>query len=135
MEREHGLPIEMTLVRLVNIPDDVAKKLTNPKSCDDAIKMAENLGGAPQKFTALEYELSSDIRSRVVGLPTLTWSPVQDDSVLLVCGTKKTSEYGKLDEVIKQNAVYKQAMFMADQQLKQLRRKAVIVINDDRYKL
>jgi len=26
-------------------------------------------------------------------------------------------------------------MFMADQQLKQLRRKAVVVINDDRYKL
>jgi len=31
--------------------------------------------------------------------------------------------------------MYKQAMFLADQQLKQLRRKAVVVINDDRYKL
>mgnify|MGYP003319288502 CR=1 FL=1 len=44
-------------------------------------------------------------------------------------------EYKNLDEMIKQNASYKQAMFMADQQLKQLRRKAVIVINDERYKL
>ena len=48
---------------------------------------------------------------------------------------KKTEEYKNLDDVIKQNATYKQAMFLADQQLKQLRRKAVIVINDDRYKL
>lgn len=135
LAKEHGLPIEMTLVRLVDIPADIATKLTKPKSCDDAIKMAEDLGGAPQKFTALQYELSEDIRERVVTLPNLTWSPVVDRSVLLVCSTKKTDEYGKLDDVIKQNAMYKQAMFIADQQLKQLRRKAVIVINDDRYKL
>lgn len=133
--RENGLPVEMTIVRLVDIPADVAAKLTTPKSCDDAVTMAENLGGVPQKFTALQYELSSDIRARVATLPTLTWSPVVDRSVLLVCSTKKTKEYGKLDEMIKQNATYKQAMFIADQQLKQLRRKAVIVINDDRYKL
>lgn len=133
--RENGLPVEMTIVRLIDIPADVATKLTRPKSCDDAVQMAENLGGAPQKFTALQYELSSDIRARVVTLPTLTWSPVVDRSVLLVCSTKKTKEYGKLDEMIKQNATYKQAMFIADQQLKQLRRKAVVVINDDRYKL
>ena len=53
----------------------------------------------------------------------------------LVCSSKKTSEYGDLDKVIKQNAMYRQAMFIADQQLKQLRRKAVVVINDSRYKL
>jgi hypothetical protein len=65
----------------------------------------------------------------------MTWSNRVDGSVLLVCQTKKTDEYKNLDEIIKQNATYKQAMFMADQQLKQLRRKAVIVINDNRYKL
>lgn len=135
LEREHGLPIEMTIVRLVDIPSDIAKKLTKPKNCDDAVNMAEKLGGIPQKFTAKEYELSVDIRERIAGLEKLTWSKHQDDSVLLVCSTKKTKEYGKLDDIIKQNAVYKQAMFIADQQLKQLRRKAVIVINDDRYKL
>ena len=135
LARDQGLPIEMTIVRLVDIPADVANKLTKPKNCDDAMKMAENLGGYPQKFTAAQYELSEDIRNRVVGLPNLTWSSRVDDSVLLVCSTKKTSEYGKLDEIIKQNAQYKQAMFIADQQLKQLRRKAVVVINDDRYKL
>lgn len=135
LAREHGLPIEMTIVRLTDIPADVAKKLTKPKNCDDAVKMAEKLGGVPQKFTAMQYELSADIRERVATLPTLTWSSRQDDSVLLVCSAKKTSEYGKLDNVIKQNAMYKRAMFMADQQLKQLRRKAVVVINDDRYKL
>ncbi len=133
--REQGLPIEMTIVRLVDIPEDVAKKLTPPKSCDDAIKMAEDLGGAPQTFTALQYELSADIRNRVATLPNLVWSPRADDSVLLVCKSQKTAEYGKLDELIKQNTEFKQAMFIADQQLKQLRRKAVIVINDDRYKL
>lgn len=135
LEREHGLPIEMTLVRLIDIPESVAQKLTKPKSCDDAIEMAEKLGGVPQKFSAVEYELATDIRNRVAGLPLLTWSKHMDDSVLLVCKTKKTKEYGKLDEIIKQNATYKQAMFIADQQLKQLRRKAVVVINDDRYKL
>ncbi len=135
LAKEHGLPIEMTIIRLVDVPAEVATKLTKPKNCDDAIKIAEDLGGAPQKFTALQYELSADIRERVVNLPKLTWSPVVDKSVLLVCSSKKTSEYGKLDDIIKQNAMYKQAMFVADQQLKQLRRKAVIVINDDRYKL
>ena len=135
LAREHGLPIEMTIVRLTDIPVDIAKKLSKPKSCDAAIEMAENLGGIPQKFTALQYELSPDIRDRVATLPRLTWSSVVDDSVLLVCDTKKTDEYKNLDEIIKQNTTYKQAMFLADQQLKQLRRKAVIVINDERYKI
>lgn len=135
LAREHGLPIEMTIVRLVDIPEDVAKKLTKPKNCDDAMEIASKLGGAPQKFTAAQYELSADIRERVATLPKLTWSPRADNSVLLVCDTKKTKEYGDLDKIIKQNAMFKQAMFIADQQLKQLRRKAVIVINDDRYKL
>lgn len=130
-----GLPIEMTIVRLTDIPADVAAKLTKPKNCDDAVKMAENLGGYPQKFVAAQYELAADIRDRVVDLPLLTWSSRADDSVLLVCSTKKTDEYGKLDDIIKQNTLYKQAMFTAEQQLKQLRRKAVVVINDDRYKL
>jgi hypothetical protein len=99
------------------------------------MEIAENFGGVPQKFTALQYELSADIRERVAGLPLLTWSTIQDNNVLLVCSTKKTDEYKGLDEVIKQNTMYKQAMFLADQQLKQLRRNAVIVINDNRYKL
>ena len=133
--RERGLPIEMTLVRLIDIPENVAKKLTKPKNCDAAIKMAEDLGGAPQKFTALQYELSTDVRNRIAELPLLTWSPVKDKSVLLVCNERKTDEYKNLDEIIKQNAVYRKAAFAADQQLKQLRRKAVIIINDNRYKL
>ena len=133
--RDQGLPIEMTIVRLIDIPADVAAKLTKPTSCDDAMQMARDLGGAPQKFTALQYEFEDEIRNRVATLPLLTWSPVVDRSVLLVCSTKKTEEYQKLDELIEQNAQFKQAMFLADQQLKQLRRRAVVVINDDRYKL
>ncbi len=132
---EHGLPIEMTIIRLVDIPDAVAQKLTKPKSCDDAVKIAEDLGGAPQKITAMQYELAADIRERVIELPNLTWSERVDGNVLLVCGAKKTKEYGDLDNIIKQNAIFKSAMFQADQQLKQLRRKAVIVINDNRYKI
>ena len=135
LARERGLPIEMTLVRLVDVPQFVLDKLEKPKSCDDAMRMAENFGGAPQKFTALQYELSADVRDIVADLPVLTWSKPVNSSVFLVCSTKKTSEYGKLDKIIKQNAEYKQAMFMADQQLKQLRRKAVVVIKDERYKL
>lgn len=135
LAREHGLPLEMTIVRLTDVPSEIAVNLTKPKSCDDAIKMVENLGGVPQKFTALQYELSADVRARVAELPKLTWSSLQDKTILLVCDTKKTAEYKNIDNMIKQNTMYKHAMFLADQQLKQLRRKAVIVINDDRYKL
>ena len=136
LEREHGLPIEMTMVRLLSVPDDVIKKLSTPKSCDDAMNIATRLGGAPQKFTAAQYELASDIRERIAGLKKLTWSkPTADGSVFLICDTKKTKEYGKLDNIIKQNAIYKQSMFIADQQLKQLRRRAVVIINDNRYKI
>lgn len=133
--REHGLPVEVTLIRLIDIPSDVSKQLTNPKNCDAAEKMAEDLGGIPQKIVANQYELSSDIRDRIVDLPLLTWSKNENNTVLLVCSEKKTKEYKNLDEIIKQNAIYKKASFAADQQLKQLRRKAVIIINDDRYKL
>lgn len=135
LEREHGLPIEMTLVRLVDVPESVAKQLTRPKSCDDAMDMAIRLGGEPQKFTAVQYELSPEIREQIAGIGKLNWSRIHDGNVFLICDSKKTKEYGKLDEIIKQNAIYKKSMFIADQQLKQLRRKAVVIINDDRYKL
>ncbi|MBP5485448.1 MAG: hypothetical protein J6Y07_01955 [Alphaproteobacteria bacterium] len=136
LEREHGLPIEMTLVRLIDVPNDIAKKLTKPKNCEDAMDMARRFGGEPQKFTALQYELAPDIRESVAGLQTMDWSkPTKNGSMFLICETKKTKEYGKLDDVIKQNAIYKQSMFIADQQLKQLRRRAIVVINDDRYKI
>ncbi len=133
--RERGLPLEMEIIRLIDVPSDVAKKLSKPKSCDGAVKIAEDLGGVPQRITAVQYELSNDIRNRIADLPLLTWSDVVDNSVLLVCSEKKTKEYKNLDEVIKQNAIYRHASKIADQQLKQLRRKAVIIINDDRYKL
>lgn len=135
LESTHGLPIEITLLRLVNIPKNIAEKLTKPDNCENAMKIANDLGGDPQKITAKEYELSKDVLQRIAGLNDMTWSEWQDESVFLICNKKKTNEYGDLDDVIKQNAMYKKAMFTADQQLKQLRRKAVIIINDNRYKL
>ena len=133
--RERGLPIEITMIRLVDIPNEIAKKLSKPKNCDSAMKMAEDLGGYPQKITALQYELSNDMRQRIADLPILTWSPVVDNSVVLVCKESKTKEYKDIDDIIKQNAMFRKASQVADQNLKQLRRKAVIIINDDRYKL
>lgn len=133
--REHGLPIEITFIRLLDVPTDVYQKLTKPKDCGAAEKMVEDLGGYPQKITAMQYELSADIREKISGLPLLTWSKNDNGSVYLVCSEKKTKEYKNLDEIIKQNAQFKKAESVADQQLKQLRRKAVIIINDDRYKL
>ena len=133
--REHGLPVEITLIRLTDIPRDVAAKLTKPKDCAAAEKMAEDLGGVPQKITAMQYELSPEMRERVANLPALTWSGVKDNSVVLICSEKKGKEYKNLDSIIKQNTEFKKASTIADQQLKQLRRKAVIIINDDRYKL
>ena len=133
--REHGLPIEITMIRLTDIPNDISNKLTKPKNCDMAEKMVEDMGGYPQKITAMQYELSPEIRNRISELPILTWSKNENNTVLLVCSEKKTKEYKNLDEIIKQNAIFKKASFAADQQLKQLRRKAVIIVNDDRYKL
>lgn len=133
--RERGLPIEITMIRLLDIPDDMLGKLGKPKSCEDAEKRVEDLGGYPQTITAMQYELSDDIRERIANLPLLTWSKKQDGSVLLVCKEKKSKEYKNLDEIIKQNATFKKASAIADQNLKQLRRKAVIIINDDKYKL
>lgn len=133
--RERGLPIEITMIRLVDIPNETAKKLSKPKNCDSAIKIAEDLGGYPQTITALQYELSDDMRQRIADLPILTWSPVVDNSVVLVCKESKTKEYKDIDDIIKQNAMFRKASQIADQNLKQLRRKAVIIVNDDRYKL
>jgi len=135
LAREHGLPIETTLVRLVDVPDDVYKKLSKPKNCDAAEEMVENLGGYPQKITAMQYELAPDVRERIAGLPLLTWSKKENNTVFLICSEKKGKEYKNLDKIIKQNATYKKASAAAEQQLKQLRRKAVIIVNDDRYKL
>ena len=133
--REHGLPIEMTLIRITNVPDILAPKLTKPQSCEAAEKMVEDLGGYPQKITAMHYELSEDIRARIAGLPLLTWSKIEDGSAVLICSEKKGKEYKNLDTIIKQNAEFRKAATIAEQQLKQLRRKAVIIVNDDRYKL
>ena len=135
LAREHGLPIEITMLRLIDIPDDIYKKLTKPKSCDSAEEMVEKLGGYPQKITAMQYELAPDVRERIAGLPLLTWSKNENKTVFLICSEKKGKEYKNLDEIIKQNATYKKASAAAEQQLKQLRRKAVIIVNDDRYKL
>ncbi len=129
---ERGLPLELTMLRLTDVPSDI--KLSKPKNCDDAIKIVENAGGYPQKITAMQYELSDEIRSEIADLPILTWSKPQNGTVFLICKETKTKEYQNLDEIIKQNAVYKKASVVADQQLKQLRRKAVIIINDERYK-
>ena len=133
--REHGLPIEVTILRLTDVPAEISKKLVKPKNCDAAEKMVEDLGGYPQKITAMQYELAPEVRSRISDLPLLTWSKNENNTVLLICSEKKTKEYKNLDEIIKQNATFKKASIAAEQQLKQLRRKAVIIINDDRYKL
>ena len=132
---QYGLPIEMTLIRLTEVPTDIVTKLTKPKNCEAAEKMVEDLGGYPQKITAMQYELSPEMRQKVSGLPLLTWSKPDNGSMVLICSEKKSKEYKNLDEIIKQNAEFKKAESIAEQQLKQLRRKAVIIINDDRYKL
>ena len=103
LARERGLPVEMTMVRLIDVPSHILKKLEKPKNCDDAIQMAEDFGGAPQKLTVLQYELSKEVRDAVADLPLLTWSKPVDSSVFLVCKTKNTKEYGNLDKIIKQN--------------------------------
>jgi hypothetical protein len=135
LSRTRGLPINVTLLRLVNIPEDIAAKLTAPKDCADAERMARSLGGAPIRLTAPEFELSEEVRRRIADLPELSWSSRDiDRSVLLVCSRTRMPEYGTLDDVVRQNAIFKRAMFIGDQQLNQQRRRAVIVINNPKYR-
>jgi len=129
LERERGLPLDMTFVRLIKIPKNIYAKLEKPTSCDDAENMAKKLGGAPQRVNALEYELAPEIREHFIGLADFTWSPLVDGQTFLICDKKKTDEWGQLDEIIRQNAVYKRALFQADQLLRQLRRRATITNN------
>ena len=89
LAREHGLPIETTLIRIIDIPNDIYKKLTKPKNCDEAEEMVEKLGGYPQKITAMQYELAEDVRERIANLPVLTWSKNENNSVFLICNEKK----------------------------------------------
>jgi hypothetical protein len=128
LEQERGLPIKITILRLVKVPKSIYSgiKDSSPKSCDDAESMVKKLGGDPQKITANEYELAPEIRSEIIGLGMFKWSDLSDGKTVMVCEREKTDEWGKLDDVIKQNAIYKRALFQADQLLKQLRRKAVI---------
>ena len=130
IERAQGLPEEITFVRLINIPAKVYEKLEAPKDCDGAEKMARDLGGAPQRITALGYELAPEIRAVLAGLEMMRWSPLVEKKAYLICGKKKTSEWKDLDDIVRQNAIYKRALFRADQILKQQRRKAIIVTSD-----
>lgn len=133
--REHGLPIEITFIRLTDVPMEISQKLTTPKDCNTAEKMVEDLGGYPQKITAMHYELAPEMREKLNGLQKLTWSKNENGTIVLICSEKQGKEYKELDKMIRQNVEFKKAESVADQQLKQLRRKAVIIINDDRYKL
>ncbi|MDR3208647.1 MAG: hypothetical protein LBT45_02240 [Rickettsiales bacterium] len=126
LERARGLPYDMTFIRLVDVPKDIYKKLEKPKSCAEAEAMARKLGGEPQRIAALEYELAPELREQFVGLADFTWSPLKGKKTVLVCNRKKTDEWKKMDEAVRQNAIYKRALFQSDQLLKQLRRKAVI---------
>ena len=126
IELERGLPFDLIFLRVVKVPSDIYEKFGKAKDCADAEKMVRVLGGDPQKISAKEYDLSQDVRKQFIGLANLTWSPLVDGVTYFICSKKKTEEWGKLDDIIRQNAVYKRAMFQADQLLKQLRRKAVI---------
>ena len=134
LSRTRGLPINTTVIRLVEIPRSVADRLTTPTSCDDAMRMARNLGGSPLRLTVPEYELAPDVREKIWNLETLEWSPWANRSVLLVCERVRMATWGDLDDIIRQNTTWRRAMFIGDQNLRQLRRRAVIVINDERYR-
>ncbi|MDR1826250.1 MAG: SurA N-terminal domain-containing protein [Rickettsiales bacterium] len=126
LERAHGLPLDVTFLRLIDVPKEIYDKLGKPNSCIDAENMAKKLGGAPQKINALEYELAPEVREHFIGLEVFAWSPLTEGRTFLICDKKKTKEWGQLDDIIKQNAIYKRALFQADQLLKQLRRRAAI---------
>jgi len=129
LERLQGLPYDMKFIRVVSIPKKIYEKLTKPDSCETAREMVRELGGDPQVLESLQYELSDEIRQSMADLELLTWSPrTADGETYLICSKTKGKEWTemKLDAMIRQNALYRRALFQADQILKQYRRKAVI---------
>lgn len=135
LESRHGLPINISFLIINNIDEKSYKLLNVPKNCNDAVSKLEKLNLDFQKINVKQYELSSDIRSILSDISLFNWSKIIDGKVYLVCDKKKLKEFSKLENVIRQNAMYKKAILMSENQLKQLKRKSVIVINDDRYKI
>ncbi len=135
IESKHGLPITISFLIINNISEESYNLLENPKSCNEAISKLEKLNLNFQEINAKQYELSQNIRNILTNINLLSWSKIIDGKVYLICDKKKLKEFSKLENVIKQNAIYKKAMFISENQLKQLKRKSVIVINDPRYKI
>jgi hypothetical protein len=127
LSRAQGLPIKITLVRAT------ANKLSNPKSCENAIKIAENENTNPQKFDIEEPDLSAEIRAHIENLGQLKWSAPLNGDIFLICKTEKLPEYKMVETFAENNATFKRAMFDADTQLKNQRRKAMVQINDKNY--
>ncbi|MCL2369139.1 MAG: hypothetical protein FWC83_00495 [Alphaproteobacteria bacterium] len=134
ISRTRGLPVNVEIIRLVGIPENIAARLTTPENCTDAVRIARSHGGEPIRLTVPEFELSEDIRTRIVGLSELTWSPRESGSVLLVCSRTPMPGQEDIDNIVRQNAMWRRAMFLGEQQLNQLRRRAVIVVHDERYR-
>ena len=134
-EKKHGLPIDIYFIVVNNASEESYKLFGISNNCSEVISKLENLNLDFQEINAKQYELSNDIRNILSDINILTWSKPIDGKVYIVCNKKKLKEFNKLENVIKQNALYKKAMFISENQLKQLKRKAVIVINDSRYKI
>ena len=127
LQRERGLPEMVDFIRVINMPEAMYRRLTQPASCAAAERMVRDLGGVPLRMQEQEFELNPEVRREWVEVPLMTWTPLKEGRTYLVCSRERTSEWGELDDIIQQNAKFKRAFFQADQVLKGLRRRAAII--------
>lgn len=107
-----GLPIKLTLIRT--------------GACLDKDNST--------KITALEYDLEPAIRQAVYNLPENKWSAETNGDRFMICSRSKTKEYARAEKFAEQQAQWKRALFDADQRLKDAKRRAIVIIMDDKLK-
>ncbi len=130
---KHGLPIDTTFLRLSGVTDENVSKL-DKASCKTMKSSARENGISAQEITAPEYDLDENIRRQIFPLKAGEMSKIKSKSSIYICEKKNQKEYPKLRDYIQNQLMYRNAMFIGDQQLKSLRRKAVITIQDEQYR-
>ncbi|MDR0448892.1 MAG: hypothetical protein LBG89_00310 [Rickettsiales bacterium] len=105
----HGLPVKITLV------------------------MDGDCKNSSSKITAYEHDLEPAVRQAIANLPEKKWSEEGGQKFMVCKREKDAKEFEQAKNYAENQAIWKRAMFDADQELKSMRRRAVVIILDKKY--
>ena len=87
------------------------------------------------RITADAQDLDIEVRRAIADLPLNQWSKETNGTRFMVCDrTRDEKEWQTAEKFAENQAIFKRALFDADQQLKSNRRRAVISLNDETYR-